>query len=147
MNRSKASGADLEKLAALLAAIPYARFLGVTDALMGERATTVLPFSAHLVGNTQIPALHGGVIGAFMELAALAELTASQPAGRRARTIDVTVEYLRPARAMTTFAQADVRKLGRRIANVRVEAWQDDRVSPVAALRGHFLLDSPEGRH
>jgi acyl-coenzyme A thioesterase PaaI-like protein len=45
---------------------------------------------------------------------------------------------------MTTFARADVRKLGRRIANVHVEAWQETRASPVAALRGHFLL-SPTG--
>ena len=25
-------------------------------------------------------------------------------------------------------------------ANLAVEAWQDDRASPVAALRGHFLI-------
>ena len=58
---------------------------------------------------------------------------------------DVTIEYLRPGRAQTTYARADVRKVGRRIANVHVEAWQDHRASPVAALRGHFLLSLPQG--
>jgi hypothetical protein len=33
-----------------------------------------------------------------------------------------------------------VRKVGRQIANVHVEAWQESRSKPVAFLRGHFLL-------
>jgi acyl-coenzyme A thioesterase PaaI-like protein len=56
----------------------------------------------------------------------------------------VTIEYLRPGRAVTTFARADVRKVGRRIANVHVEAWQEARETPVAALRGHFMLSLRE---
>ena len=63
-----------------------------------------------------------------------------QPLRHQPRTIDVTIEYLRPGRAKTTYARADVRKIGRRIANVHVEAWQDQKASPVAALRGHFML-------
>jgi acyl-coenzyme A thioesterase PaaI-like protein len=55
----------------------------------------------------------------------------------------VTIEYLRPARGgLVTYARADLRKVGRRIANVHVEAWQEARASPVAALRGHFMLSS-----
>jgi acyl-coenzyme A thioesterase PaaI-like protein len=41
-----------------------------------------------------------------------------------------------------TFARAHVTKLGRRIANVRVEAWQATPNDPIAALHGHFLLKS-----
>ena len=37
-----------------------------------------------------------------------------------------------------------MRKIGRRIANVHVEAWQEHKASPVAALRGHFLLSLAE---
>ena len=78
----------------------------------------------------------------FLELAALAQLDA---AGRRARTIDITVDYLRPARPVTFYAQARILKLGRRAANLEVEAWQENRESPVAALRGHFMIlwDNP----
>jgi len=133
-----------EGLANLLASIPYARFLGMTAELAGDEMTAILPFSPHLVGNTQIPALHGGVLGAFMEMTALAQLSVGETVERQPRTIDVTIEYLRPGRALTTFARADVRKLGRRIANVHVEAWQESRASPVAALRGHFLLSLPQ---
>ena len=69
----------------------------------------------------------------------------AEPTRRLPKTIDVTIEYLRPGRGgLTAYARADLRKVGRRIANVHVEAWQDDRSRPFAALRGHFLL-SGEG--
>ena len=132
-----------ERLAAVLASIPYVRFLGMTAELAGDEMTAILPFSPHLVGNTVLPALHGGVLGAFMEMTALTQLSVREPLRRQPRTIDVTIEYLRPGRALTTYARADVRKIGRRIANVHVEAWQETRSSPVAALRGHFLLSLP----
>ena len=134
-----------ERLAATLAGTPYMRFLGMTAELAGDEMTAILPFSERLVGNVMIPALHGGVIGAFLEMTALCQLAVREQLRRQPKTIDVTIEYLRPGRAQTTYARADVRKIGRRIANVHVEAWQDHRASPVAALRGHFLLSLPLG--
>ncbi|HEY5107436.1 MAG TPA: PaaI family thioesterase [Caulobacteraceae bacterium] len=136
--------APQQRLAEVLAAIPYVRFLGMTAQLAGDEMTAILPFSRHLIGNTVLPALHGGVLGAFMEMTALTELSIREPLRRQPRTIDVTIEYLRPGRALTTYARAEVRKIGRRIANVHVEAWQELRDSPVAALRGHFLLSPAE---
>jgi uncharacterized protein (TIGR00369 family) len=133
-----------ERLAAMMTSVPYIRFLGMTAELAGDEMTAVLPFAPHLIGNTMLPALHGGVLGAFMEMTALAQLSIREPLRRQPKTIDVTIEYLRPGRALTTYARADVRKLGRRIANVHVEAWQDTRASPVAALRGHFMLSVEE---
>jgi uncharacterized protein (TIGR00369 family) len=131
------------RLADLLAATPYMRFLGMTAELAGDEMTAVLPFSPHLIGNVVLPALHGGVIGAFLEMTALCQLVVREPLRRQPRTIDVTIEYLRPGRPRATYARADVRKIGRRIANVQAEAWQDHRGSPVAALRGHFMLGDP----
>ena len=128
-----------DALEAFLQRAPYVRFLGMRAELSGDEMTAILPFQPHLVGNTLIPALHGGVIGGFLEATALAQLWVTQ-GSRLAKTIDVTIEYLRPGRAMTTYARADLRKVGRRVANVHVEAWQEARDHPVAALRGHFLL-------
>jgi uncharacterized protein (TIGR00369 family) len=122
---------------ALLDAWPYARFLGVRLEAGDAGPVAVLPFAPKLIGNPILPALHGGVVASFLELAALARLGAE---GRRARTIDITVDYLRPARPVTFYAEARILKLGRRAANLAVEAWQDDRDSPVAALRGHFMI-------
>jgi uncharacterized protein (TIGR00369 family) len=138
------SEARKTRLERLLADVPYMRFLGMTAELAGDEMTATLPFSQHLVGNPILPALHGGVIGAFLEMTALCQLILLEPLRRQPRTIDVTIEYLRPGRALTTYARADVRKIGRRIANVHVEAWQQERAQPVAALRGHFMLSPTE---
>ncbi len=129
-----------QRLQGFMDRVPYVRFLGMQANLAGNELTGVLPFAPHLIGNTMLPALHGGVIGAFMEMTALAQLSVIQPGPKPPKTIDVTIEYLRPGKAVTLFARADVRKVGRQIANVQVEAWQETRDKPVAALRGHFLL-------
>ena len=125
--------------AGFFASIPYAGFLGLRAEEAGGELYGVMPFAEHLIGNPTIPALHGGTLGAFLELTASAEL-ARRCDGRLPRTIGVTVEYLRSGRAHDTFARAEVKRLGRRIANVVVEAWQEDRAKPVALLYGRFLL-------
>ncbi len=129
-----------QRLQAFLERVPYVRFLGMRAELAGDEMTAILPFAPHLIGNVMMPALHGGVIGAFMEMAALSQLSLTAPSPRVHKTIDVTIEYLRPGKAEITYARADVRKIGRQIANVHVEAWQEARAKPIAALRGHFLL-------
>ena len=131
------------KADAFLASWPYARFLGMEAMVEGGALTSVLPFSPHLIGNPLIPALHGGVVGGFLELAALAELAASAPDGHAPRTVDITIDYLRPARDSTTYARAEVIKRGRRVANLQVTAWQENRATPVATLRGHFVWNGP----
>jgi uncharacterized protein (TIGR00369 family) len=133
-----------QRLNAVLASIPYARFIGVRAELAGDEMTAVLPFSDVIVGNPILPAIHGGVLGAFMEMTALAQLSIVEPLKRQPRTIDVSIEYLRSGRPLTTFARARINKVGRRIANVHVEAWQEQRAAPIAALRGHFLLTAAE---
>lgn len=128
------------RLDAFLAARPYARFLGVRAELKDGAVRMALPFSPHLVGNPLIPALHGGAVGGFLELAALAHLAATAPDAGTPRTIDVTIDYLRPARAVATYADVQVIRRGRRVANVQVTAWQSQPTSPVATLRGHFIV-------
>jgi len=132
-----------QQLAAFLQRVPYIRFLGMRAELSGDEMTAILPFAQHLIGNTHLPALHGGVIGAFLEATALAQLSVTQGSAKVHKTIDITVEYLRPGKAQTTYARAELRKVGRRVANVHVEAWQEARDHPIAFLRGHFLLSDP----
>ena len=132
--------AAIESLDLFLQRVPYVRYLGMRVELAGDEMTAVLPFAEHLVGNPTIPALHGGVVGAFLEMTALAQLALAQPGLKVPKTIDINIDYLRPAGPHLTFARATLRKVGRRVANVQVEAWQDSRAKPVAGLTGHFLL-------
>ena len=137
-----ASQAELDEI---LARIPYARFLGVRMELHGDEMTGVLPYAEHLIGNPTLPALHGGVIGAFMEMTALLQLSILESLRRQPRPVDVTIDYLRSGRPQDTYARALIKKVGRRIANVQVEAWQEARGAPIAVLHGHFLLSPKEG--
>ena len=132
-----------DRLQAFLARVPYARFLGMRAELAGDELTAILPYSEHLIGNAGVPALHGGALSAFMEMTALAQIAVVEGLERTPKTIDLGLEYLRPGRPMATYARAELRKVGRRVANIHVEAWQEARAEPVAALRGHFLF--PEG--
>ena len=132
------------ELDAIIARIPYARFLGVRMELHGDEMTGVLPYAEHLIGNPTLPALHGGVIGAFMEMTALLQLSILEDQRRQPRPVDVSIDYLRSGRPVDTFARALIKKVGRRIANVQVEAWQETRGAPIAALHGHFMLSPRE---
>lgn len=144
---SEAEPLSEAQVRATLAAIPYARFLGVELSLRGDELTLILPYKESLIGNPTLPALHGGVVGAFMELTAVCALSVIQRQTRLPKTINIGIDYLRSGRPVDTFARAQLSKLGRRIANVRVEAWQASRADPIATLRGHFQLTpaDPEG--
>ena len=127
-------------MSGILTAIPYARFLGVEEARRDGVLELVLPFRDEIVGNVRLPAVHGGVLGAFLELTALLRLIDEGGTDRVPKPITFSVDYLRSAGPSTTRARAEIFKLGRRIANVHVIAWQDDRARPVAAGNGKFLL-------
>lgn len=121
-------------------AIPYARFLGVEIERRDGALECILPFRQEIVGNAALPAVHGGVLGAFLELTALLHLLDDTGSERVPKPITFSVDYLRSAGPSTTRARAEIFKLGRRIANVRVVAWQEDRARPVVAGNGKFLL-------
>jgi uncharacterized protein (TIGR00369 family) len=125
---------------ALLAAIPYARLLGVEIERLDAGLECVLPFREDLVGNTRLPAIHGGVIGAFLELAAMLRLIDESGTASAPRPVNFSIDFLRSAGPRTTRARADIFKLGRRIAHVHVVAWQDEYERPVAGGNGKFLM-------
>jgi uncharacterized protein (TIGR00369 family) len=129
----------------VMAAIPYARFLGVTAERVDGQLECVLPFRPEIVGNAHLPAVHGGVLGAFLELTALLRLIDEAGTTTVPKPITFSVDYLRSAGPTTTRARADIFKLGRRIATVHVVAWQDERARPVVAGNGKFLLTGDGG--
>jgi uncharacterized protein (TIGR00369 family) len=135
--RDKGQGQDMS---AVVAAIPYASFLGVHVQPQGNEVITVLPFAEHLVGNPNLPAIHGGVIGAFLEITSVLQLLFETACERLPKTVDVNFDYLRSGQARTTYGRAIVNRRGRRVANVRSEIWQESRDRPVALSQGHYLL-------
>ncbi len=124
---------------ALLARVPYCAWLGVTARIADGAVVLDLPFDAKLIGNPILPALHGGVAGSLLETAALVQILWETGAAKIPRTVDITVDYLRSARAAQSHARAQLVRVGRRVISARAEMWQDDAAKPVASFRGHFL--------
>ena len=136
---------EATNIEALLAGVPFARHLGMEVERQGRELTFIMRFSQHLIGNPRLPALHGGVIGSFLETAAILGLIWDAPLKQLPKPIDIGIDFLRSGKPVDTFARAIITKRGRRVANVRAEAWQVERSRPIAALHGHFLISpSPQ---
>jgi uncharacterized protein (TIGR00369 family) len=128
----------------LLQPIPYVRFLGLRAVAREGDLLLHMPGAEHLIGNPVLPALHGGTVGALLESTALLKLLWQSDSIGVPKTITLTVDYLRSARVVDTWARAAITRLGRRVANVQIRAWQEHEDRPVAVAHGHFLLRSPE---
>ncbi len=141
----------------LVGGVPYIQFLGIRFDRRGDELTGVLPFAETHIGNPMLPAIHGGVTAAFLEVTAIIELSWSAMWGEieageadiakrgLPKTIDFTVDYLRSGLPRDAYARARVNRSGRRYASVHVEAWQDNRSRLFAQATGHFLMPVRNG--
>ena len=137
--------------------VPYIEFLGVTFDRHGDDLTATMRFHEDLIGNSALPALHGGATAAFLEVTAIVGLAWNSlwdaletkelniqtiKVGEIAlpKTIDFTVDYLRPGLPRDAYARARVNRSGRRYASVHVEGWQDSRDRLFVQASGHFLM-------
>ena len=169
--RAKTKAAQLAKhrsdaaLTALIEGVPYIRFLGIEFDRHGDELTAILRFDEKLIGNPFLPALHGGVTAAFMEVTSIITLsmahvwqdpksgaletveTSPLDVPSLPKTIDFTVDYLRTGRPQDAYARATIARAGRRYASVQVKAWQDNQDKPFAQASGHYLMPTREGGH
>ena len=126
-----------------VAAVPYAETLGAEFRIEDDQVTLAAPFRKSLIGSPRPPRLHGGAVAGLMELAAIAQLIQALRDEERLpgiKPINVTVDYLRAGQPETTYAAARVVRLGRRVANMSVEAWQEDRSHPIAGAHMNVML-------
>ena len=121
--------------------VPYATFLGINTIVKDNKLTSVLPYSPKLIGNPAIPALHGGVTASFLEISAVLELfwasirahhqkeigNLSKPRqsvefshSQIPKTIDFTVDYLRPGLPKDAYARAKIKRAGRRLSLIHI---------------------------
>lgn len=129
------------RVAEINALIPYTRLVNI-EVLAGAGALTMMLRQTNSnTGNPNIPAVHGGVVGAFLEHTAIMQVLIEGEYTRFPKIINISVEYLRPCLATEdTFARGTLYKQGRSVSNVRIEAWQSDPARPVAAAHAHFLV-------
>lgn len=120
----------------------YARSLGIE--VRGEEnrlPVLAVDFGPMVEGRPTF--FHGGATAGLLEAAGYAALrTALLEAGRdpQLKPINITVQYLAAGKSRPTFAIGRITRLGRRNANVAVEAWQDDRTRPIASAVINILM-------
>ena len=126
---------------------PYARSLRISlDRWEDGTPIMSVSFDETVEGRPQH--YHGGATGGLLETAGYAALRAELAKLERAavlKPINITVQYLAAGKSQTSYARGRITKLGRRSANLTVEAWQDDPARPIATAVMNVLMAEPEG--
>ncbi|KUR80422.1 PaaI family thioesterase [Novosphingobium sp. Fuku2-ISO-50] len=121
---------------------PYAQAMGMEFAGTDNGSPLIaMDFAERAMGRPGF--LHGGAIGGLLEMAGFTALEAElerQGADVRIKPINISVEYLRGGLPERIYARGEVVRAGRRVANVRIDAWQSDRERPVASCWMNFQL-------
>lgn len=123
-------------------AVPHNRALNlrVTD-YRHEHLSLCLPYQENLVGNPDTGVLHGGCITSLIDATCGGAVVLSLVAPRRIATLDLRIDYVRPAiPEQEVICDAHCYKITRHVAFVRASAHHGDPVNPIATASGTFVV-------
>ncbi|MGE4297846.1 MAG: PaaI family thioesterase [Desulfovibrionaceae bacterium] len=122
--------------------IPFDLFLGVqVEETRSGYARLRLPYRPEFIGDSRRPALHGGIISMLVDTCGGTAVWASCAVNDRVATIDLRVDYLRPAPAEDIIAEGEVKLLGNRVGNASVRLYAaSDPDKTVAEGRGVYNI-------
>jgi uncharacterized protein (TIGR00369 family) len=114
--------------------IPFNRVLGLKVEMLGDGCCQArVPARPEHVGDPRRPALHGGVISASADATGGLSVFLKARQGDRISTVDLRVDYLRPARTdVDLILESRVVRMGNRVAVADTIVHQGNFDEPVA---------------
>lgn len=106
----------------------------------GDWAELALPYSADMVGDAASGVLASGPILALMDMATSVAVWMRLGGFRAHATLDLRIDYLRPARpGQTVIGRGECYRITRSVAFVRGQAHDGDPSDPLAHVAGTFM--------
>ncbi|MEY4501751.1 MAG: hypothetical protein RIS52_1641 [Pseudomonadota bacterium] len=119
---------------------PYAQTMGFVATRDDEdRIILLMDFDDDKSGRPGF--IHGGALAGLLETTAYMTVIEVVGEGPRLKPINCTMTYMRAGVEKRTYARATIERLGKRIANVEVIAWQEDPNKPIAMAQINVLID------
>jgi uncharacterized protein (TIGR00369 family) len=136
------SDLTIEDVQALVTRAPFHRWLGLTvTAVHDDGIELKAKWREEWVVNTERGYTHGGVLAALIDLAA--DWAMVKQTGRGAPTIDLRVDYHRPALRGDLIARGEVIRSGRQFATAEAQIF-DAEGKLLASGRGTYLTAPPK---
>ena len=120
--------------------VAFNKMLGIHLVGYAEgQATMDIPYSDKLIGDPLRPALHGGAIAALIDTCGGAAVWSAAEEQDRVSTIDLRIDYLRPAPLKDLRCRATVQRIGHRVGVADMKVWvKGDPDDVVATGKGVY---------
>ncbi|HTY77347.1 MAG TPA: PaaI family thioesterase [Candidatus Bathyarchaeia archaeon] len=129
---------DLQQVQAIFDASPFLRFLQLRAAALDHAAgtlTVTMPMRAEFERRPGTAQFHGGPLAAFIDI--VGDFAVGMMVGGGVPTINLRIDYLKPAIGRIVTGTARVRRVGRTVALVDVDVF-DEQQALVAVGRGTY---------
>ncbi|SDH70203.1 PaaI family thioesterase [Roseospirillum parvum] len=135
---------SFEDFAGSLTELPQCRAIGLEGvSLAADKVILKLPWRADLVGNPITGVIHGGAITTLLDTVCGIVTFANVPRGRSVATLDLRIDYLKPAEpGVDILGAGEVYRLTRSVAFVRATAYQGEAANAVANCVATFMIGS-----
>lgn len=108
--------------------IPFCRHLGFEVIEISDGFAIIkVPFQDFFVGDPRVGRLHGGVVSTLIDtVGGVAGMTTLVSAEDQISTIDMRVDYLKPAKSEDLFGSGKIIRSGNRIVVTEMKVWQSN---------------------